>query len=129
MTNEQLTQEFLKLSENQAKYEAMCIVEKETLKKELEELKKEIRETKELTESVHIMAFNIQQMQETIKNNSKEITEVNNKVEELVQKDYNNYIDTKKEIKEKIISGFTGGIITAIIGIIGILVNKIMKGE
>lgn len=122
MTNEQLTQKIIEIAEHQAKYEAMCIAEKEQLQKDIAEMKEEIKDTKSLAESVHIMAERMTTMQETQE-------ETNKKVEELIQKDYNNYVSTKETIKKNIISGFTGAAITIIIAVIGFLIKFMMKGE
>lgn len=119
MTNEQLTQEIMKLAEHQAK----CDAERENMLNIVEELKEDIKATKTLAEDVHIMAINMKNMQETVK-------ETNEKVEELSQKDYNNYIDTKKIVKNSIVSGVTGSLITIVIGIIAFLIKVYinMKG-
>ena len=119
MTNEQLTQEVMKLAEHQAK----CDAERENMLNVVEELKEDIKATKSLAEDVHIMAINMKNMQETLK-------ETNEKVEELSQKDYNNYKDTKKTVKNSVISGVTGSLITIVIGIIAFLVKLYidMKG-
>ena len=85
-------------------------------------MKEEIKDTKSLAESVHIMAERMTTMQETQE-------ETNKKVEELIQKDYNNYVSTKETIKKNIISGFTGAAITIIIAVIGFLIKFMMKGE
>lgn len=119
MTNEQLTQEVMKLAEHQAK----CDAERENMLNVVEELKEDIKATKALAEDVHIMAINMKNMQETLK-------ETNEKVEELSQKDYNNYKDTKKTVKNSIISGVTGSLITIVIGIVAFLIKLYldMKG-
>lgn len=119
MTNEQLTQEVMKLAEHQAK----CDAERENMLSVVEELKEDIKATKSLAEDVHIMAINMKNMQETLK-------ETNEKVEELSQKDYNNYKDTKKTVKNSIISGVTGSLITIVIGIVAFLIKLYldMKG-
>lgn len=119
MTNEQLTQEVMKLAEHQAK----CDAERENMLSVVEELKEDIKATKSLAEDVHIMAINMKNMQETLK-------ETNEKVEELSQKDYNNYKDTKKIVKNSIISGVTGSLITIVIGIVAFLIKLYidMKG-
>lgn len=119
MTNEQLTHEVMKLSEHQAK----CDAERENMISVIEELKEDVKATKSLAEDVHIMAINMKNMQETLK-------ETNEKVEELSQKDYNNYKDTKKTVKNSIISGVTGSLITIVIGVIAFLIKLYidMKG-
>lgn len=115
MTNEKLTMEVMKLIEHQAK----CDAERENMLTIIEGLKEDIRTTKALTEDVHIMALNMKTMQETL-------NETSEKVEELTQKDYNKYNDTKKLIKNNIISGITGSAITIVIGAIGLLIKLIM---
>lgn len=117
MTNEQLTQEVIKLAEHQAR----CDAERDNILMVIEELREDVKSTKSLTEDVHIMAINLTNMQKTL-------NETNDKVEELSQKDYNNYMNTKKTIKQNIISGFTGAAVTVVIGVIGILFRLIMKG-
>lgn len=117
MTTEQLTQEVIKLAEHQAR----CDAERDNILMIIEELREDIKSTKKLTDDVHVMAINMTNMQKTL-------NETNNKVEELSQKDYNNYMNTKKTIKQNIISGFTGAAVTVVIGIIGVLFRLIMKG-
>ena len=119
MTNEQLTQEVMKLAEHQAK----CDAERENMLNVVEDIKEDVKATKSLAEDVHIMAINMKNMQETLK-------ETNEKVEELSQKDYNNYKDTKKTVKNSIISGVTGSLITIVIGIVAFLIKLYldMKG-
>ena len=119
MTNEQLTQEVMKLAEHQAK----CDAERENMISVVEELKEDVKATKSLAEDVHIMAINMKNMQETLK-------ETNEKVEELSQKDYNNYKDTKKTVKNSIISGITGSLITIVISIVAFMIKLYidMKG-
>lgn len=117
MTVEQLTQEYIKLAEHQA----ICDVERQNMLAVIDELKEDVKSTKTLTEDVHIMAINLTNMQKTL-------NETNNKVEELTQKDYNNYINAKKVVKQNIISGFTGAAVTVIITVIGLLFKLITKG-
>ena len=59
MTNEQLTQEVLKLAEHQAK----CDAERENMLSVIEELREDIKATKSLAEDVHILAVNMENMQ------------------------------------------------------------------
>lgn len=117
MTVEQLTQEYIKLAEHQA----ICDVERQNMLAVIDELKEDVKSTKALTEDVHIMAINLTNMKQTL-------NETNDKVEELTQKDYNNYIDAKKIIKQNIISGFTGSAVTVVIGVIALLIKLITKG-
>lgn len=122
MTNEQLTQEVLKLAEHQAAYEARCEAEKEKMLIWINEIKEDVKTTKTLTEAVHIMAVDIKNMQEEIGNTRKN-------VEDLIKKDYNNYEESKKIVKKTVLSKITDAIITAIIvGISTLSVIYINKG-
>lgn len=122
MTNEQLTQEVLKLAEHQAAYEARCESEKENILIWINEIKEDVKTTKTLTEAVHIMAVDIKNMQEEIGNTRKN-------VEDLIKKDYNNYEENKKIVKNTILGKITDAIITAIIvGISTLSVIYINKG-
>lgn len=122
MTNEQLTQEVLKLAEHQAAYEARCESEKENILIWINEIKEDVNTTKTLTEAVHIMAVDIKNMQEEIGNTRKN-------VEDLIKKDYNNYEENKKIVKNTILGKITDAIITAIIvGISTLSVIYINKG-
>lgn len=117
MTTEQLTLEVMKLAEHQAK----CDAERERMLEIIEELKEDIRATKTMTEDVHILALNMEGMQKTIQ-------ETRDKVDELAQKDYNNYKDTKKLVKNNIISGVVGAVVTGVIGVVSFLISMIVKG-
>lgn len=117
MTTEQLTMEFMKLAEHQA----VCDAERKRMTEIIEELKEDIKTTKKMTEDVHILALNMEGMQKTIQ-------ETRDKVEELSQKDYNNYVESKKVVRNNIISGVVGSILTVIGGAITILVSILMKG-
>ena len=74
MTNEQLTQEFLKLAEHQAK----CDAERENVYMIIDELKEDIKSTKALVEDVHIIAIQMKDMQKTQENTDKKLNEINN---------------------------------------------------
>lgn len=113
MTNEQLTQEFLKLAEHQAK----CDAERENVYMIIEELKEDIKSTKSLAEDVHIMAINIKSMQETLTSTTK-------KVDAISSQEYLEYKEGKKIIKKNIISAIGGAIGTGIIGFIIWFVNN-----
>lgn len=109
MTNEQLTQEVLKLAENQAKQET-----------KLEEVIEDVKTTKSLAEDVHIMAINMENMKITL-------NDTNAKVNSLNLKDYNNYQENKKNIKNNIISVISGAIGTAILGFLIWFLKKFVK--
>lgn len=117
MTTEQLTLEVMKLAEHQAK----CDAERERMLEIIEELKKDVGITKAMIEDVHILALNMESMKITIQ-------ETRDKVEELSQKDYNDYRSTKKLIKNNIISGVAGSVVTAIVGVVSFLISMVMKG-
>lgn len=115
MTNEQLTQEFLKLAEHQAK----CDAERENMLMIVEELKEDIKSTKSLAEDVHIMAINMKTMQETLTNTTK-------KVDAISSQEYLEYKEGKKIIKKNIISAIGGAIGTGIVGLIIWFVSNFM---
>ena len=106
MTNEQLTQEVMNLKEHQAKSQA----EHEKFEMILTELQEDIKSTKSLAEDVHIMALNMQNMQKTLE-------ETNRKVDALSSKEFTEYKENKKLVKQNIISKVTTTIITLIFGV------------
>lgn len=126
MTNEQLTQEFLKLAEHQAK----CDAERENMLMIIEELKEDVKSTKSLAEDVHIMAINMKTMQEvqeeTKKETNKQLEEINVKVNALNSKEFTNYQENKKIIKDKIIGAIGGTLGTGLIAFILWAINKFM---
>lgn len=97
MTNEQLTQEVMNIKEHQAKAQA----EHERFDMILSELQEDIKSTKSLAEDVHIMALNMQNMQ-------KAQEETNRKVDALSSKEFTEYKENKKLVKQNIISKITG---------------------
>lgn len=97
MTNEQLTQEVMNIKEHQAKAQA----EHERFEMILSELQEDIKSTKSLAEDVHIMALNMQNMQ-------KAQEETNRKVDALSSKEFTEYKENKKLVKQNIISKITG---------------------
>lgn len=118
MTNEQLTKEVLRLSEEQAK----SVAEHEKLELILQELQADVKSTKTLAEDVHILAINMENMQ-------KAQDEMNKKVDALTSKEFVEYKENKKQVKNQIISGLTGAGITVFIGFIGFLIKLfIQKG-
>lgn len=104
MTNEQLTQEVLKLAEHQAK----CDAERDNILMIIEELRKDIKSTKSLTEDVHIMALNIKSMQETLADTTK-------KVDTISSQEFLEFKENKKIIKENILNKIIGTIAGIII--------------
>ncbi len=99
MTNEQLTQEVLKLAEEQAK----GIAEHERIdtvlnnhQSEIDVMREDIKATKTLAEDVHVMAINMQNMQKTLDDTSK-------KVDALASQEFVTYKENKKLIKDKVI--------------------------
>lgn len=97
MTNEQLTQEVMNLKEQQAK----GMAEHEKFELILREIQEEVKSTKSLAEDVHIMAINMQNMQ-------KAQEETNRKVDALSSKEFAEYKENKKLVKQNIISKITG---------------------
>lgn len=117
MTNEQLTHEVMKLAEHQAK----CDAERENIVTVIEELREDVKSTKALAEDVHIMAINMQNMQKTLE-------ETNRKVDALSSKEFIEYKESKKLIKQNIISKVSGAIIGAILTGIIWLITLYLKG-
>lgn len=115
MTNEQLTQEFLKLVEHQAK----CDAERENVYMILDELKEDIKSTKSLAEDVHIMAINMKTMQETLTNTTK-------KVDAISSQEFLNYQENKKIIKDKIVGAIGGALGVGTIAFIIWFIKKFM---
>ena len=99
MTNEQLTQEVIKLAEHQAK----CDAERENMLNIIEELREDVKTTKSLAEDVHILAINMETMQKTV-------DETNKKVDALDSKEYSEYKENKKLIKQNISSAVVGAL-------------------
>jgi len=117
MTNEQLTQEVMNLKEHQAK----SIAEHEKFELILKELQEDVKSTKALAEDVHIMAINMQNLQ-------KAQEETNKKVDALSSKEFVEYKENKKIIKQNIINKVSGGIIGAILIGIMWLISFYFKG-
>lgn len=117
MTNEQLTQEVMKLKEHQAK----CDAERENIIMLIEELREDVKSTKTLAEDVHIMAINMQNMQKTLE-------ETNRKVDALSSQEFMDYKENKKLIKQNIITKVTSAIVGAGIAIVGMLLTLYFKG-
>lgn len=97
MTNEKLTQEVIKLKEHQAKSDA----EHEKFELILKELQEDVKSTKSLAEDVHILAINMENMQKTM-------DETNKKVDALNSKEFNEYKENKKLVKQNITSAVVG---------------------
>ena len=99
MTNEQLTQEVIKLAEHQAK----CDAERENMISVIDELREDVKATKSLAEDVHIMAINMKSMQNTL-------TETNRKVDALSSQEFTEYKENKKLVKQNISSAIIGAL-------------------
>ena len=99
MTNEQLTQEIMKLAEHQAK----CDAERENILSIVEELREDVKTTKSLAEDVHILAINMETMQKTL-------DETNRKVDALNSKEFTEYKENKKLVKQNISSAVVGAL-------------------
>lgn len=115
MTNEQLTQELISIKEHQAK----CDAERDNILTAIKAMQEDIKTTKNLAEDVHIMAINMKNMQETL-------NETNRKVDALSSKEFVEYKESKKLVKQNIISKITGAITGAIItGLVWLIVTYI----
>ena len=117
MTNEQLTQEVMKLREHQAEAKA----EHDKFNLILKELQEDVKATKNLAEDVHIMAINMKTMQETQE-------AMNKKVDALTSKEFVEYKENKKLIKQNIINKAIGAITGAIITGIAWFISSYIKG-
>ena len=87
----------MNLKEHQAKAQA----EHEKFEMILSELQEDIKSTKSLAEDVHIMALNMQNLQ-------KAQEETSRKVDALSSKEFIEYKESKKLVKQNIISKITG---------------------
>lgn len=110
MTNEQLTKEVLRLSEENAE----AIAEHKNIntilenhQREINIMQEDIKTTKNLAEDVHIMAINMGNMQKTLDDTSK-------KVDALASQEFVTYKENKKLIKDKVIVFIIGIVLTFI---------------
>lgn len=115
MTNEQLTQEIVNLKEHQAKAEA----EHEKFEMIVKELQEDVKTTKSLAEDVHILAINMENMQKTM-------DETNRKVDALNSKEFTEYKENKKLVKQNIISAVVGAFMAFGLSLIAWLVRFFM---
>ncbi len=115
MTNEQLTQEIVNLKEHQAKAEA----EHEKFEMIVKELQEDVKTTKSLAEDVHILAINMENMQKTM-------DETNRKVDALNSKEFTEYKENKKLVKQNIISAVVGAFMGFGLSLIAWLVRFFM---
>ena len=116
MTNEQLTQRVINLETRQAR----CEGQHEKYELLFKELQEDVKTTKNLAEDVHIMAINMQEMQNNL-------SETNKKLDKLAKKDYEEYEENKKAIKGKLRDIAIGAIGTAIIGAISWLFMQYIR--
>jgi len=108
MTNEQLTKEVIAIREHQGK----CDAEHEKYEMMFKEMQEEIKQTRILSEDVHLMAKNMERMQATIE-------DTNKKIDALTSKEFVEYKENKKLVKQNIINKVIGTIIGFIISAIG----------
>lgn len=118
MTNEQLTQNVIEL----VAYKAKAEEEHELFRTMLQAIKEDVQATKTLTEDVHIMALNMENMQ-------KVQDEMNKKVDALTSKEFVEYKENKKLVKQKILSAFIGAGCTFLLGLLSWIISLfITKG-
>lgn len=117
MTNEQLTQEVMKLAEHQAK----CDAERENILNVIEELREDIKATKSLAEDVHILAINMKSMQKTM-------DETNRKVDALSSQEFLEYKENKKTLKKSVLSAIGGSLGTGLLVLIIWFLTNFVKG-
>ena len=104
MTNEQLTEKVIEL----VAYKEKAQEEHDTFKSMLNRLQDNMDTFTKLAEDVHIMAVNMKNMQ-------KAQDDMNKKVDALTSKEFMEYKETKKLVKQNIINKITGGIVGAIL--------------
>ena len=104
MTNEQLTEKVIEL----LAYREKAQEEHDTFKNTLKRLQDNMDTFTKLAEDVHIMAINMENMQ-------KAQDDMNKKVDALTSKEFMEYKETKKMIKQNIVNKVTGGIVGAVL--------------
>ena len=104
MTNEQLTEKVIEL----VAYKEKAQEEHDMFKNTLNRLQDNMDTFTKLAEDVHIMAVNMKNMQ-------KVQDDMNKKVDALTSKEFMEYKETKKMVKQNIINKVTGGIVGAVI--------------
>ncbi len=118
MTNEQITQNVVDLLAYKAKAEE----EHRMFESMLRRVQDNMNVFTKLAEDVHIMAINMENMQKTLETTNK-------KVDALTSKEFMEYKENKKIVKQNLISGFVGAGVTLLIGFIGWIAKEfIMKG-
>ena len=100
MTNEQLTEKVIELLAYKEKAEE----EHNTFKSTIVRLQTSIDTFTKLAEDVHIMALNMENMKKTQE-------DMNKKVDALTSKEFVEFKETKKLIKQNIINKVVGGLI------------------
>ena len=104
MTNEQLTEKVIEL----LAYREKAQEEHDTFKSTLTRLQNSIDTFTKLAEDVHIMAINMENIQKTQDDMSK-------KVDALTSKEFMEYKETKKMVKQNIVNKITGGVVGAVL--------------
>ena len=103
MTNEQLTEKVIEL----VAYKEKAQEEHETFKSTLSRLQDNMVTFTKLAEDVHIMAINMKNMQKTLEETSR-------KVDALSSKEFTEYKETKKMLKQNVLNKIVGGIVGAV---------------
>lgn len=98
MTNEQLTEKVIEL----LAYREKAQEEHETFKTTLTRLQNSMDTFIKLAEDVHIMALNMENMK-------KEQEDMNKKIDALTSKEFLEYKETKKIVKQNLINKLVGG--------------------
>ena len=104
MTNEQLTEKVIEL----VAYKEKSQEEHKMFKETLERIQENMSIFTKLAEDVHILAINMENMQKAQDDMSK-------KVDALTSKEFMEYEETKKLVKQNIVNKVTGGVIGAIL--------------
>ena len=88
---------------------------------------------KELIEKINIKSDAIvnafeRVIDELAPSQANEAEKLKSVLDAIEKKDYNEYKESKRIIKNNVLSGFTGAIVTAIIAIIGFVITKMQGG-
>lgn len=90
-------------------------------------MRDDIKATKSLTEDVHLLALNMQNIQKSQEETNKKVEETLQKVDALSSKEFKEYEENKKIFKQNVIDKIVGGIIGAIITGIVFIVTLYFK--
>ena len=117
MTVESMENLVIELEKNQAISQA----EINTINTKIDNLTQTVSVINQLAEDVHMMAANMQTMQETL-NITVQRLDANEKAE------YTKYVSMKNDVRKTIISGVVGAAVTTVLSILVALATKFSNG-